>query len=154
MILRGMQPADLTRIVGWIPDSEALYLFAASSLDWPLTENQLGALAEIEGRTAWVLADESNPDVPLGHADLTISGDAGRIGRVIVAPERRGERLGSALVLRLLQKARDLGVSRIDLLVIEGNMPALRTYHSLGFTERQQSDYPGMIAMTIELAAS
>jgi GNAT superfamily N-acetyltransferase len=154
MILRRREPADLARIVGWIPDGEALYLFAASSLDWPLTASQLGALDEIEGRTAWVLADESNPDVPVGHADLTISGDACRIGRVIVAPERRGERLGSALVLRLLEKARDLGASRLDLLVIEGNMPALRTYHSLGFTERQQSDYPGMIAMTIDLTAA
>jgi ribosomal protein S18 acetylase RimI-like enzyme len=146
--------SDIASVVAWIPDSEALYLFAGSSLDWPLTESQLSAVSEIDGRTAWVLADESNPDVPVGHADLTISGSVSRIGRLIVDPERRGERLGTTLVLHLLDKAREFEASRLDLLVIKGNTPALRTYQALGFTERQQSDYPDMVAMTIELAAS
>jgi GNAT superfamily N-acetyltransferase len=151
MILRRRVLSDVATVVGWIPDREALYLFAGSSLDWPLTESQLSAVSEIDGRTAWVLADESNPDVPLGHADLTVSGPVSRIGRLIVDPERRGERLGAALVLHLLDKARELEASRLDLLVITGNTPALRTYQALGFTELQQSDHPDMVAMTIEL---
>jgi ribosomal protein S18 acetylase RimI-like enzyme len=154
MILRRRESADVATIVGWVPDRDALHQFSGTSLDWPLTESQLSALDEIDGRTAWVLVHGTNPNAPVGHADLTLSGTVCRIGRVIVAPDRRGHHLGSMLMALMLEKARDLGASRADLYVLEGNMPALRIYERLGFTEKQRSDHPGMVAMAMDLPAS
>jgi ribosomal protein S18 acetylase RimI-like enzyme len=154
MILRRRERADIACVVGWVPDRDALFQFSGSSLDWPLTESQLSVLDEIDGRTAWVLVHGTNPNAPVGHADLTFSGSVCRIGRVIVAPDRRGHHLGSTLVALVLEKARDLGATRIDLYVLAGNMPALRIYERLGFNAKQRSDHPGMVAMTMELVSS
>jgi ribosomal protein S18 acetylase RimI-like enzyme len=57
-------------------------------------------------------------------------------------------------VALVLEKARDLGATRIDLYVLAGNMPALRIYERLGFNAKQRSDHPGMVAMTMELVPS
>jgi ribosomal protein S18 acetylase RimI-like enzyme len=151
LILRGREDTDLPAVVEWVPDREALHLFAASSLAWPLTPKQLAEVGEATGRTSWLLVDAANPSAPLAHADLTVLGDRARIGRVIVDPASRGRGLGATLVRLLIEEARLVGCVRIDLLVIDGNAPAFRTYEGLGFSYDPGSDVDGMVAMTLEL---
>jgi RimJ/RimL family protein N-acetyltransferase len=151
LTVRVREDSDLPAVVDWVPDSEALYLFAATSLTWPLTTEQLAEVGEVSGRTSWVLVDAPNPSAPLAHADVTVWGDRARIGRVIVDPAHRGRGLGTTLVGLIVQEARVIGCTRVDLLVIDGNAPALRTYERLGFTYDPASDFAGMVAMTLEL---
>jgi ribosomal protein S18 acetylase RimI-like enzyme len=105
----------------------------------------------VDGMSAWVLVDQSKPDAPLGHVDLTCSGTEARLGRVIIDPERRGEGLGSTLVNLALDKARELGIIRVDLNVIVGNVPAIRTYERLGFVAQDWSERPDVILMATDL---
>lgn len=153
VVLRRRTDDDLATIVGWVPDSRSVNLFAGPSLQWPLTEEQLKAVDAIEGRTAWVIAEGSAPASAVGHADLTLAGERARIGRVIVDPARRGQRLGRTMMLLLLDKARELGATRVDLYVIEGNVPAIRTYQRLGFVDDSPTEYQGMLPMTTDLGA-
>lgn len=154
MVLRARRETDLARIVGWVPDSGALFLFAGSRLRWPLTESQLAALDEIEGMTAWVLVDESLVDEPIGHFDLAFSGAEARLGRVIVDPVRRGERLGVALASLALDRAWALGATRVRLNVIEDNIPAIRIYERLGFSPVEPAERPGVVSMVIHRGAA
>jgi ribosomal protein S18 acetylase RimI-like enzyme len=149
--LRG--DADLPVLSAWAPDREAVRLFAASSLAWPLTPQRLAEVGQAPGRTSWVLVDTAEPSVPLAHADLTVSGDRARIGRVIVDPARRGRRLGTTVVRLVGDEARRAGCARLDLLVIDGNTAAFRTYEGLGFAYDLASDLDGMVAMTLRLGA-
>ena len=151
LTVRAREASDLTAVVDWVPDSEALHLFAATSLTWPLSPQQLAEVGEIPGRTSWMLVDAADASSPLAHADLTVRGDRARIGRVIVDPARRGRGLGATLVRLVIGEARRVGCTQVDLLVIEGNARAFRTYEGLGFTYDPVSDVDGMIAMILEL---
>ncbi len=152
LIVRVREDTDLPAVVAWAPDAEAVHLFAASSLAWPLTVQQLAEAGEAPGRTPWVLVDAANPSVPLAHADLTVWGEHARIGRVIVDPARRGRGLGRTLVRLVAEQAAAAGCMRVDLLVIDGNTPAFRTYEGLGFVYDPASDVDGMVAMSWEPA--
>ncbi len=151
LTVRTREASDLTAVVDWVPDSDALYLFAATSLTWPLTPQQLADVGEAPGRTSWMLIDAADPSTPLAHADVTVKGDRARIGRVIVDPARRGRGLGAALVRALIGEARRVGCTRVDLVVIPGNARAFRTYEGLGFRYDPASDIDGMLGMTLEL---
>lgn len=133
MALRSRRPSDLARVVAWIPDAAALYLFTGPRLAWPVTAAQLVALEQTPGMTAWTLVDTSLPGDAVGQVDITLSGTTAHLGRVIVDPGRRGEGLGTVLARLALDKAWELGAMRVKLNVISGNMPAIRTYEGLGF---------------------
>jgi RimJ/RimL family protein N-acetyltransferase len=153
MYLRRRMHADLASIVSWVADSEALYLFAGPRLRWPLTEQQLDALDEVDGMAAWVLVDDTDPTSPIGHVDLTVSGTEVRIGRVIVDPDRRGEHLGFTLVRLALDTAEASGAIHASLNVIRGNLPAIRTYERLGFVTHAATERPDVVAMSSRLNA-
>ncbi|WP_426518079.1 GNAT family N-acetyltransferase [Diaminobutyricibacter sp. McL0618] len=151
LTVRAREASDLAAVVGWVPDSGALHLFAATSLAWPLTQQQLADVGEVPGRTSWMLVDVADPSAPLAHADLTVKGDRARIGRVIVDPACRGRGLGATLVGLVVEEARHVGCTQVDLVVIEGNARAFRTYEGLGFRYEPASDIDGMIGMMLEL---
>ena len=151
LTVRTRETSDLTAVVGWVPDSDALYLFAATSLTWPLTTQQLSEVGEAPGRTSWMLVDAADPSAPLAHADLTVRGDRARIGRVIVDPARRGCGLGATLVRLVMGEAGRVGCTQVDLVVIRGNARAFRTYEGLGFRYDPVSDIDGMLGMKREL---
>ena len=151
LIARAREDADLPVMAAWAPDREAVRLFAASSLAWPLTPQQLAEVGGAPGRTSWMLVEAAEPSAPLAHADLTVAGDRARIGRVIVDPARRGRGLGPTLVGLVIDQARLAGCAQVDLLVIGGNTPAFSTYERLGFSYDPASDVDGMVAMTLEL---
>ena len=55
------------------------------------------------------------------------------------SPEARRAGVGRALVLAVVEWARSLSVTAVDLWVTSGNQPALRLYESMGF--RETGDY-------------
>ena len=63
-----------------------------------------------------------------------------------VAPERRGQGLGRALLEAAMELARDEGATHIDLGTSEDDTEALGLYRSAGFTNREGSpDGPRML---------
>ena len=70
---------------------------------------------------------------PVGVALLAVRGREGWVGGMGVAADRRREGIGEALLRALLAAARERGLSRVRLEVLEGNEPARRLYERLGF---------------------
>ena len=66
------------------------------------------------------------------RSDRTIFQHAGTLGLGIIK-EFRGKGIGNALIQAALDKAKNIGLTRIDLTVRSGNEHALRIYKKFGF---------------------
>lgn len=74
-------------------------------------------------------------DTPVGLAMLAVRGADAWVGGMGVLPDRRGEGIGETLTRRLLDNARDRGVRRVMLEVLEQNDPAIAIYRRVGFVD-------------------
>jgi RimJ/RimL family protein N-acetyltransferase len=136
-------PADFSRLIGWVSPSgspEFLLQWAGPIFTWPLDDEQLDGYLEPTRavpptRLVWRADDEAG--VPFGHVELAaIDREHGSavLSRVLVAPARRGEAYGRAMVAAALAVAfDDLALHRVELRVFDFNTPALHCYASLGF---------------------
>jgi RimJ/RimL family protein N-acetyltransferase len=136
-------PADFSRLIGWVSAAAApefLLQWAGPIFTWPLDAAQLEdylepTRTEPPARLVWRADDEAG--VPFGHVELAaIDREHGSavLSRVLVAPTRRGEGRGRAMVAAALAVAfGDLELHRVELRVFDFNTPALRCYESLGF---------------------
>lgn len=70
---------------------------------------------------------------PVAIALLGRRGEAGYIAGMGVAPSHRGRGLGEVVMRAVLDAARSLGVTRVQLEVLVQNTPAIRLYERLGF---------------------
>jgi RimJ/RimL family protein N-acetyltransferase len=76
---------------------------------------------------------------PVGHAELAqiVPGRSAHVCRVIIAPERRGHGIGTAVMDELRRIAfEELRVSRLTLNVYEWNVAAIASYEKVGFRTR------------------
>ncbi len=69
---------------------------------------------------------------PVGRLATHRGRDALHLIDIALTPERRGQRLGEAILRALMDEARGLGVP-VTLCVTLDNLPAQRLYHRLGF---------------------
>ncbi|HRE32272.1 MAG TPA: GNAT family protein, partial [Candidatus Berkiella sp.] len=97
----------------------------------------------------------------IGWCDITsldrpVYAHCGELGVGVLA-DYRGQGIGQALILAALQKAKEKGLSRIELMVFEKNFPAIKLYEKLGFviegTKRQavkiDDQYQDLICMAL-----
>ena len=138
--IRQRVDADISTVVGWIADADALNMFTGPRLVWPLTIDQLAAMTATDAASAWVMID-----------DLALDEGTARIGRVIVDPSRRGRGYGSALVRLAIEEARALGARALTLNVVADNAPAIATYERAGFQQLPMSDRPDVRTMALTL---
>ncbi|KQM60904.1 GNAT family N-acetyltransferase [Agreia sp. Leaf210] len=134
VVTRRANADDYERVLGWVPDADALYLFAGPSLVWPPSAAQFAEIAQRSGFSAWMVGDDEHP-AAWGHFDLTMQDDSARLGRVIIDPRYRGRGLGRALTQAAIEKARALGASDVRLAVVSDNEPAVKAYRRAGFEE-------------------
>lgn len=71
----------------------------------------------------------------VGYAGMWIAADEAHIGTLAVAPERRRQGIGEALILALLESARSARVKRVVLEYRVSNEPAANLYSKLGFSQ-------------------
>jgi [ribosomal protein S18]-alanine N-acetyltransferase len=81
------------------------------------------------GRT--YLVAEAEGDI-VGYGGLLVVGDEAHITSVTIHPERRGDRLGTRLMLRLARSAIEAGASSVTLEVRVSNEPAQALYRRFG----------------------
>lgn len=121
-------------VAGWVGSRADVFMFAGPNLPWPLSGADLVASARQPGRTVYVLTDAEGDPVATGS--LLDRGDTTRIGRVLVAPTRRGEGWGRMLMTALIERATEReDVRTISLGVYEHNLAARQLYRHLGFVE-------------------
>ncbi|MFI9810174.1 GNAT family N-acetyltransferase [Streptomyces sp. NPDC052301] len=136
--LREFTLADGSFLMSWIPGPVELLTWAGPSFTWPLDEPQIAAYAAesaAPGRWSWMGVDSQTGQV-VGHASVRVDakGGAGRLGRVLIAPEARGRGLGAGMLKEVLAVALDLrGLQRVELGVFSHNASAVRLYERLGF---------------------
>jgi GNAT superfamily N-acetyltransferase len=149
--LRAFERQDDETLISWVHSPADLFLFAGSSLRWPLTAGQLNDVRRAPSARAWTGVDDRGE--PVAHAELWRQADGrARLARVIVAPGRRRQGLGRALLEAILDEARRLGYPGVELAVYSGNEAARQLYASLGFSHRGPSaEQEGLERMTLEL---
>lgn len=136
LTLRRTTPADLPALFGWIGSEAELVQWSGPAFTWPLSLAQLRASlddAADEGRLVWTA---ETGGAPIGHAAVVRTDEArvGRLGRVLVAPDRRGQGHGAALVVAAVSEGfAATGVDVMTLGVYEHNSVARRIYEALGF---------------------
>ncbi|MCC5990957.1 MAG: GNAT family N-acetyltransferase [Rhodobacteraceae bacterium] len=97
-----------------------------------IKEQSVPEAEELDGRDAGALHLLARLDeVPVGCARILIDGETGKIGRVCVLAEYRGQGIGAALIQAALDLLRDQpGVTRAKL---GAQLHALEFYERLGF---------------------
>ena len=83
---------------------------------------------------ASVVGLDGNEGIAAGM--LAVRRDRGWLGGMGVVPERRGAGVGTAVTQRLLERARDHGLDRVRLEVLQQNAAAIAVYRKLGFLDR------------------
>ena len=151
--LRPFASRDYATLISWVPTLDDFYLFSGTTTPWPVTETDLAERAAREDIFAWTAVLAADQATPAGHLEFVRTApDAGRFARVLIAPEFRGRGLARHLVACGLAAARDLGIHTVQLNVVLGNEPALRTYTGMGFRPLGLNpEHPTMLLMTRDL---
>ena len=141
IVLEPFTRDDFARLLSWVPDEVAMFRWAGSIFEWPLTESQLEAYVTPTAehpptRLIWRTLDVASGEA-VGHVELNSIDHRQRsttLSRVLIGPPYRGRGLSYAMVDAVLPIAfNDLGLHRVDLRAFEDNEPARRCYESLGF---------------------
>jgi RimJ/RimL family protein N-acetyltransferase len=134
--LRPFAAQDDDLLISWFANADELRLFAGNSLRWPLDRRQLEAIRAELNVVAWTAVEIATAEV-VGHIELARLTDRrwGRLSRVAIAPERRGEGFGRALVTAALDEAARAGMTGVDLRVYAVNAAARATYVAVGFSD-------------------
>jgi RimJ/RimL family protein N-acetyltransferase len=143
LTLRPLQPADCERVLGWIETEDDLYQWSgARSFSWPLDRGQLLRDLDASGGSRPVFAAVDGGREMVGHVMLDTNPHhrLGLIGRVAIAPDRRGRGLGTALMRETVRHGFDeLALHRLQLTVYTFNVAAIACYASVGFVVEGES---------------
>jgi RimJ/RimL family protein N-acetyltransferase len=139
VFLRPYCERDAAALATWASSPDELLQWAGTIFTFPLDERQLLAYAAgaDEHRRLFSALGVSDRRV-LGYAELKIlpEDSLGKIGRVAVAPQARGQRVATQMLSWLTALAfQELGLGRLELLVFSFNTPAIACYRRAGFTE-------------------
>ena len=131
--------AHIDALMQWFPDAESIAVWSPST-SFPFTDKmRFIAESKLDELPSYMLIDDR--DTPLAFGQYYARLGCCHLGRLVVAPERRGEGLGKELIERLIAKgAAELGAARCSLFVLTRNTAARKLYARLGFVETAYPD--------------
>lgn len=121
--LRPMAPAD-------VDDVAAL---EARTFSTPWKASTFASILTRDPVEAWVVSEEAGG--VLGYAILWCIHEDGEVANIAIREDRRGEGLGGALLVRLLEVAVGRGIHQLFLEVRPSNTAAAALYEGHGFEE-------------------
>lgn len=132
--IRPYNSADADVILSWCRDEKSFYQWSAGVLgDYPITQDDFGFVEKLMPFTAF---DESGILGFFTFRKPNESCNELRFGFVIVDPERRGQKLGKAMLRLGLKFAFELyGADKVSLGVFENNLSAYYCYKAVGFED-------------------
>lgn len=134
--LREPATSDYARLATWLPDESAALYWAGPELGimtWPLDGPRLALALYRDASEPRSLLDGRGKLVGFGEYYFR-PGKRLRLARLIVAPERRGQRLINTLIGRLIRDAlHQQSCTTVELAVFIDNRPAVHAYRRLGF---------------------
>ncbi|MFP4004699.1 MAG: GNAT family N-acetyltransferase [Alphaproteobacteria bacterium] len=137
---RHFQTTDIPLLQSWLPTLEDTVQWGGPHFDFPVSEQALRGLIALHAgeepeRECWMVTDAEGETA--GHFQLGFEKRSRQafLGRVILAPERRGRGLALPLThLAVNQAFARAWVHRIELRVYEHNRSAIAAYRRAGFT--------------------
>ena len=132
--LSTLSDAHIDALMQWFPDAASVAVWSPSTR-FPFDDRVRFILeSKLDELPSYMLVDER--DTPLAFGQYYERLGCCHLGRLVVAPTRRGEGYGTELIQALLAKGcRELGASRASLFVLSHNTRALALYRKLGFAE-------------------
>ena len=132
-------PEHYDQLCSWFGTEKDLIQWGGWGLSYPLDAAQLDqmlseGLSPKPARLCWMV--EGTDGALIGHVQLALDwqNGIGRIARVGLAPDKRGQRLAVPMLrLALAQAFAEEAVERVELNVFTWNQAAIRTYQKLGF---------------------
>ena len=127
-------------IASWFTGPRDVAVWSGPSSRYPVDRAQLEpVLAEMAATPAKRLARVATVDgAVIGHAQMALDRALGTatLQRVAIAPEVRGSGYARMLLEPMLTEVFAIPeFARVELLVFPFNLPAIRTYRTLGFVE-------------------
>jgi RimJ/RimL family protein N-acetyltransferase len=131
---------DFDRLISWLPTENDLFEWCAAFFSYPLTHSQLERYLESAEvpNARLVFTARSTKDGPVGHVEVSHIWPhlSSRLSRVLVAPDKRHQGIGSAMVRQAVSLSFEQHhVDRIDLGVSATNLVAIGCYSKLGFAQ-------------------
>lgn len=128
----------LAEMMAWISGPEELASWAGPGFRYPFTLQSFTEDLRIDELDSFFLVQNELDIRAFGQCYVRLS--RCHLGRLIVAPQFRGQRIADMLIQQLC----DFGEQHFDsqgfsLFVLENNEPAIRSYQRIGF---QVSTYP------------
>jgi ribosomal-protein-alanine N-acetyltransferase len=143
--LRALLPADVPQVA-----ELERQLFGPSAWSEAMVAGELHA----PGR--WYVAAVEGADTVVGYAGLWFDGDVTQVMTIGVASAVQRQGIGTALLVALLDRSRELAASAVLLEVRVDNSPAIALYERFGFTvlsrRRRYYQPEGVDAWTMRLA--
>jgi ribosomal-protein-alanine N-acetyltransferase len=114
-------------------DVNAVVAIEGDAFTTPWQADTFTGLLARDGAELLVMTDDD--DTVVGYAILWCILDQGELANIAIVPARRGEGLGRALLLQVLDVARARGVQQLFLEVRASNEVAINLYLRQGFEE-------------------
>ncbi|NQY37449.1 MAG: GNAT family N-acetyltransferase [Alteromonadaceae bacterium] len=127
----------------WFPDQPSLMIWSGPNFRYPYTYSSFIADLKMDELQSFSLVDEAGNFKGFGQFYLRM--DKCHLGRIIVAPNSRGQKIGTELITQLsILGCQTLAVDTISLFVLVNNDSAFKLYQSFGF---EIEDYPEKITL-------
>lgn len=134
--------ADLSQVLSWFSDARSVLYWGGPDLSFPLQLSRFKSESKFHKSQSFVMCSGRQL---LAFGQLYNRLDRIHLGRLVVAPEHRGQGVGQLLINRLIEQGRQLlGVEDASLFVLNDNVPAMKLYQRLGFIE---TPYPKPIPL-------
>ena len=120
-------------------DIDAVVDIETEAFTTPWQASTFQGLLDRDGVELLVMTDD---DDVIGYAVLWVILDQGELANLALTTSRRGAGLGSHLLRRVLDRARERGVRKLFLEVRASNTRAIDLYHRFGFEDMgMRKDY-------------
>lgn len=148
LTLRPFRKNEISVLKSWFPTEEDTLQWAGASLAYPIADKDLKALItrHVGKAPRYEVWAADLADVMVGHLQIwyTMRLRQATLGRIAIAPMRRGSGLSKSLVDLAVSLAFSRPwINRIELRVYDHNAPAIATYRRAGFvlegTRRQST---------------
>lgn len=139
LTLAKFQTKQIAELFSWFQSEEDVLLWAGANMSWPLERKDMVSLirehkGQAPRREVWAVFQNNEM---VGHFQIRLNRrlrTAG-LGRIALAPKKRGQGLSNEVVHMALVKAfSHAWVHRAELMVYDHNHPAIAAYRANGFS--------------------
>lgn len=133
----------LQTLINWFNNEDELKLWAGPSIRFPYTISTFTEDIKIKQLASFALLNDQNDFVGFGQFYNRL--DHCHLGRLVIAPELRGQGVAKTLLELLMNEGKkQLKLDRYSLFVLEHNQNAIKAYKKSGFLVSQ---YPEDMAI-------